>query len=247
MKKQIILVVTLLTILTIGLPVAAQDGGDGDNVIEYGETVTGEVTNREFEVEYSFTGSASDIIVVLMTRSDGSELDSPALIVLNEDFEVLTSKDSYASVTVIYELPEDGQYYLLASRRDGRAGESSGTYELTLLNPRELTIDEPLEASANYEDEQYFVIRSAQDFSLQYTHNSGLFAPRINVSIINEESGSLDVIAAMEGSRLGSGQLNVNTSELDAGIFIIYTSRSSVYEYYSGEALADFTLEFVGQ
>jgi hypothetical protein len=245
--KRILVVFSLFCVLYVGLPVAAQEGDSAENTIGYGETVSGEITNREFEVEYSFTGNAEDVIIVLMNRSDGSELDNPAVIILNEEFDVVASKDSYASVTLIYELPSDGQYYAVATRRNGRAGESVGAYELTLLNPRELFADEPLEASANRDEEQYFVIRTSDNFSLQYTHNSGVFAPRINVSIINDEAGSLDVIAAMEGSRLGSGQLNINTSELDSGVFIIYTGRSSIYEYYSGEALADFTLLFTAQ
>lgn len=243
--KRLLLAVLLLSVLVFGLPVAAQDGGNVPTFIEYGAIVEGEITNQEFEVEYSFAGTAGDVIIVEMARVEGSDLENPALLILNADFEVLTSREGYDSVAVIYELPADGQYFLLASRSDGRAGTSTGAYELTLLSPPELLAGQPLEASTSRESNEFFVIRTTENFSLRYTHNDGVFAPRINVAIVHAESGSMEVIAAMEGSKLGSGQLNIDTTDLDAAMYIVYTSHSSLYEYYEGEALADFTLEFV--
>lgn len=234
----------ILCLLFIMLPSVtfAQDGPEIKK-IAYGETVTGEVTSREFEIDYLFEGKASDVIAVFLVRDTSiGDLSSPAVILLDANYNVLASNDGYASVTLIYELPSDGEYHLLATRDGGRAGSSIGGFEMTLLNPTELLPGEALESSIGRDEKEYFLVRTDGDFSLVYEYLSGTYTPRVNVSVIDPESGELIVIAALEGLRLGSGQLNIATTELDTDTYIIFVGSPSTYYYVSSDAIGEFSL-----
>jgi len=61
MKKLTLLIVLLFT---FAFPLLGQE----DNVVEYGDTATGEITNREFEIEYSFSGAAGDVVSSILAQ-----------------------------------------------------------------------------------------------------------------------------------------------------------------------------------
>ncbi|MBI5930585.1 MAG: hypothetical protein HY862_14855 [Chloroflexi bacterium] len=241
--RKLCITIILFMLLFMALPSIAFAQDDGLKTIAYGETVTGEVTSREFEIDYVFGGKAKDVIAVFLVRDTSiGDLSSPAIILLDADYNVLSSNDGYGSVTLIYELPSDGEYHLLATRNGGRAGSSIGGFEMTLLNPAELLPGEPFEASIGRDEKEYFLVRTEGDFSLTYEYLSGTYTPRVNVSIIDQETGELLVIAALEGLRLGSGQLNVDTTELDTSSYIVFVGSPSTYYYVPSDAVGSFSL-----
>jgi len=63
---------------------------EDSNTIAYGDTVVGEITNREFEIEYTFTGKADDVVVIEMHQVDVlGDLDHPVIMVLDTEYNPL--------------------------------------------------------------------------------------------------------------------------------------------------------------
>jgi len=199
--------------------VLAQETG---STIEYGQTVTGEITNQSFEIEYSFVGSEGDVIVIEMKDPAGfsGTLDSPSIILLNSDYEVLGSVDGLSgfTVTLVAQLPTDGEYVILATRRDGRSGDSIGAYTLDLIKPQVLIPNEPVEGSASTDNRAYYVVEVADEFAITYERLRGDFYPEVGVTVI--DNFELNLVASLSGEMLSSGSIDV--------IPIIKTSQSFV-------------------
>lgn len=200
-------VLILLALFVLALPVMAQD-----NVLAYGDSAEGEITSREFEVEYTFEGAADDIIVVeLVPEDDFDGLDQPSLILLSAENDVLTSVDaSIGTATLVYELPDDGEYVILATRQDGRSGESEGAYTLTLDTVPLIAPGEPVKGDMNNEETNYFALHMDTSFLVVYEHVEGDFYPEISLNIVESEFFSNDnlmAVATMSGDQLSAGAL----------------------------------------
>ena len=114
----------------------AQDEGP----LGYGDSIQGEITNRNFEIEYSFEGTVGEVVVIQMTPEDTRDgLTRPSVILLDTEFEVLsTVTGNRDAATLVYMLPADGEYFILATRHDGRAGDSVGAYTLVIEQVSEI-------------------------------------------------------------------------------------------------------------
>jgi hypothetical protein len=121
---KVLLALTLLSMMA--LPAWAQD-----TALEFGAPVTGEISDREFEFEYSFTGSEGQIISLEMSPGENSELD-PEVYLYSTDNELLAANDdfSYPTARIYYMLPADGEYLIVATRNEGRSGTTTGEFVL---------------------------------------------------------------------------------------------------------------------
>jgi hypothetical protein len=85
MLKRVLLL-SLFLLVASGLAFA-QDEGD---MLAYGDTGNGEITNREYEIPFTFKGRADDVVVIEMNPVDTfGTLTQPALILLDEDNDVV--------------------------------------------------------------------------------------------------------------------------------------------------------------
>jgi hypothetical protein len=127
MRKVLILLVAVF-MLSLGLStVAAQDA----TPIEYGQTVEGTVDNSTYEVEYTFTGSAGDLVAITMNRLDTDSQIDAALVLRKGSFLVATNDDfSYPLSLIVVQLPDDGDYTILATRSGGATGSTEGDFYL---------------------------------------------------------------------------------------------------------------------
>lgn len=229
--------------LLFPISVYAQD--DEDGTLKYGDVVSGEITNRDFEVEYSFIGGEGDIIVAELIPEDRSDgLDRPSIILLDGDFAVLESIDgSFGAAVLFYELPESGEYFILATRRDGRSGESVGEYALRLNQVEELEPGVTVEGVASTEQPIYFAVRAVSDFDILYTRGTGDFRPEININSIQDSffgNTNLNSVASMEGDQLQRGAIGPAVPE--DTLFIVTISSPSFYFSFRTEEVG-FTLE----
>ncbi len=109
---------------------------DGVQVIAYGDTVSGEITDDAFVVLYCFEGLADDEIVISMEAARNSELDT--LIILTDSTldNTLAQNDDIergnTNSQLAFTLPEDGAYLIVATRYNLEEGRSEGDYDLTL-------------------------------------------------------------------------------------------------------------------
>ncbi|HLV35895.1 MAG TPA: PPC domain-containing protein [Spirillospora sp.] len=99
-----------------------------------GETVTGELTNRQFARYHRFQAQADDIITVRMNRTTGS-LDSFVVLADAGLTELVSDDDSGGGQNALidqYRIPADGTYYIIATRFEREAGQTAGGFRLEL-------------------------------------------------------------------------------------------------------------------
>jgi hypothetical protein len=102
--------------------------------IQLGETLDDEITAQHPIRYYRFEARANDLISIHMTRLTGG-LDS-FVVLANAGLVELVSNDdmegSQNSRISEYRIPEDGTYYIIATRFDREAGLSLGRFRLQL-------------------------------------------------------------------------------------------------------------------
>lgn len=105
--------------------------------LAYGQTVSGEITDAQYEQRWTFAGTAGDVIRAAMTRAE----DEPGgldgyLQLLGPDgallLEVDDTGDNVMPAITGYTLPADGVYTLVATRFGFANGFSTGAYSLAL-------------------------------------------------------------------------------------------------------------------
>ncbi|MGJ3238791.1 MAG: PPC domain-containing protein [Anaerolineae bacterium] len=106
--------------------------------IAFNQTRTGELTDALYERFYVFEGRRDQIISINMTRTEfAGQLDA-YLVLANAQFQTLIEDDdsgegSSAQISN-YRLPENGLYYIIATRFQRAEGETFGEYTLTLTD-----------------------------------------------------------------------------------------------------------------
>lgn len=236
MRKWLLIV---LVVLVSVVPVYAQE-----NILTYGDEVEGEITNRAFEVEYTFKGEAGDVVLIQMIPEDTFRgLSNPSIILLDEDNNVLeTVGAAFGTATLIYDLEKDGNYIILATRRDGRTGDSQGAYTLMLDKLEVFEGSGQVEATIDNESTLFFAVRTDSTFTLTYTRTGGTFYPTVVISQLVDSffgNSNLGELAVLSGSRLASGSLVV---EPEGDLYIVTVSSQSFSFSFSAET-ADFVIE----
>jgi hypothetical protein len=135
-RKCAIFIVLILTILALVPTVGAQDDVCQEvTFIEYGDSVTGRITDELYFDAYCFEGSDGDEIVIDVEGTSG-DLDTlvrlwdntiETLFEENDDVE-----DGNTDSQIVFTLPADGDYLILVSRYELEDGSSTGGFELTL-------------------------------------------------------------------------------------------------------------------
>ncbi len=115
---------------------APQQGGAVSS-IAYGETVSGEISDDDYEQRWVFEGAQGGVVTIEMARTgDESGALDGYLLLLGTDGETLTEVDdanqSVMPTITRYTLPQDGNYTIVATRFGFADGFSSGAYTLTL-------------------------------------------------------------------------------------------------------------------
>jgi hypothetical protein len=239
MKRMIITVNILLTLIFV-LPALAQEGG---TKIEYGQTVTGEITNQNFEVPFTFEGNQGDVVVIEMAPVDVlGDLNSPSVILLDAGFNMLGSVDSgFGTAVFASKLPGDGEYTILASRRDGRAGDSVGQFTLQLIKPPVLKVGESIQDMVSSEATNYYVVETQGPFSISYEKLSGDFYPAVLIHLINDDN-ELEEVASMQGKSFVQGTLGIETASITTSIPYCVTVQEALFDFNFDEVTADYSL-----
>ncbi|NDJ87074.1 MAG: hypothetical protein GYB66_14440 [Chloroflexi bacterium] len=117
-------------------PASAQSNFCDDlPTIEYGETVTGTITNANSLYGYCFDATAGDELTIDMVATSG---DLDTYLVLADPFleEIFAENDDVATggtdSQISFTIPSSGTYLVVATRFDFDEGASSGGFRLTL-------------------------------------------------------------------------------------------------------------------
>lgn len=117
------------------------------DLIEYGDTVSGELTETAYLQFYYFDGRQTDTVIIQVTTTDGdldavlylyalSSTGDPILLEANDDSPLGNTRDPY----IEYTLPRSGGYMIAVTRYSGEDEvPTSGSYRLTL---QQATADE---------------------------------------------------------------------------------------------------------
>lgn len=231
----------ILTLVLCALPLHFAQAQEPD-VIEYGETVTGEITNQNFEIPYEFRGKQNDVIIIELEPIDPfGELDSPALLLLDAENDIVADTSelfTVGSTKLAVELPVNGTYALIATRSDGRAGDDVGEFMLRLLLLPELTEGAQAEGTIGTDlPPNYYAIRQTDGvFTLSYEKINGEFSPEISVNQI-ENSGLTDLIS-LSGDGLEYGQIRLPSA---GGLYVIAVEEA-LFDFSFEEENAEYTL-----
>lgn len=233
LKKRLLFAFTLL--MTV-MPMLAYAQGENEP-IKYGQTVKGEITNRNFEIPFDFKGSEGDVIIIEMSPVDLlGDLNSPQIILLNEEGDVVGDTSgifSFGTTIFVTQLENDGTYTILATRSDGRSGDSVGEFTLALIQPEVLEVNTPMEGSIKSSGgSNYYLIKAgSEDVAFTYSKTAGKFAPDVTVNVIGDYF-SLDSIITINGTELTNARVSL-------------PSRPKLFIIKVSEALFDFNFETV--
>ncbi|MFN8372218.1 MAG: PPC domain-containing protein [Anaerolineae bacterium] len=116
-------------------------GDEQDSVLEYGETIQGEIDDENFQQIYTFEGSEGDIVTITMIDVSAEDSLDPLLILLDPAGTEVTRNDDGDSAIVgqfnsqirNLTLPADGTYTIIATRFSQETGTTVGEYELSLV------------------------------------------------------------------------------------------------------------------
>jgi hypothetical protein len=210
MSKTVRLIGILILSLSMTLLAQAQDS----TPIGYDDTVNGEITADAFEIPYTFKGAEGDIVLVEMRRANtDSGLYNAALVVLDPGGSLIADSADYiayegAEAIVAVELPENGEYTILATRDSGRSGEEIGEFVLKLFN-LEILGEELIEGEVtNDTQDQYYAVVANGSFTVNYRVLSSNYAPLVDVNYVNED-GYFESAGSMSGLRLDAGSVQV--------------------------------------
>ncbi|NLX10300.1 MAG: hypothetical protein GXY36_11640 [Chloroflexi bacterium] len=104
--------------------------------ILYGQSQQGTLDSNLPAVTYRFRGSAGDQVAITMSRA-GGDLDSYLYLMDASGALLYEDNDSggqNGDARIVYTLPADGEYLIVATRVDQEAGITSGSYLLDLVS-----------------------------------------------------------------------------------------------------------------
>ncbi len=120
------------------LTVAEADNSGLGNAFEtaaalnFNDTIEGEITSSNIQKYYTFEAKKDDLVSVQMNRISGS-VDA-FLVIADQNLQELVSDDDGGggqnAKIDSFRIPEDGKYYIIATRADRDAGTTTGKYKL---------------------------------------------------------------------------------------------------------------------
>lgn len=229
--------ITMLVFLILIVPIAIV-AQEAENLLTYGDVAESHIDNQNFERLYTFEGSAGDIIMITMTRPDPNDDLDPQLFLATEDNQLLISNDDTYSrdSRIIYQLPDDGTYLIVASRLSGRFGTDEGSFTITLdkLDSLELGVtSEGSIESLGIPSVDVFIVETPGEYLIQYRHIRGDYYPAMVVNKLVPNSSYPEEVARVDGQALASGTVTLSL-ETDA-IYVISLVQSNYNYTYETE------------
>jgi hypothetical protein len=239
MRKTLLFMLAALVMISVVGVTAAQDA----TPLTLGEAIEGEITNDDFEVLYTFDGSAGELALIQMWQApDAEEYVDTELILQDPSGSDIASGPGdaalYSQATIAVELPEDGTYTIIATRYEGRTGESVGPYVLVANIVEPLAAGSKVDATIyGYDSElrtipQQYVVQGSGATKISFTQEVGDLFPDLKLyPWIDGEEYSTPLFTLQDTSKVSSAVVSV---ELEEGTLYILTVRdsfsSSVYD-----------------
>ncbi|MBI5929405.1 MAG: hypothetical protein HY862_08860 [Chloroflexi bacterium] len=156
-KVAVLLMVAIVAVSGIAVlraPVAHAQGG----ALALNEWVEGTLTADAFETTYTISVTAGDVILIEMYAKLGTYDLDPALKLSDSLGEQLDENDDTIGLgaVIVFEVPADGDYTILATRALGADGSSEGDYILRASQITPLAVGSTVEATIYADDAQSY-------------------------------------------------------------------------------------------
>lgn len=212
--------VLLWLFVLLFLPVPGLQSQSASQPLAYGDQVSGSISDSAYAWEYTFSGQVGDVVVIEMRSMDrtfNNPLFAPILLLDGPDgTRLVDTTAAYAldDALLVTELPQSGDYTLIATREGGQQGQASGDFTLALKQLTELSLEQAEAITLNVDEgTRYWTVKIAEPFVLQYHHQMGAYFPDMTVNRINTEEGGLISAAAISGHEMTFGIIGVFTAE----------------------------------
>ena len=205
--------------------------------LEYDNPINARIDNRAFEHLYTFEGVVDEIIVIEMIRAEQADFD-PYLYLTTPDNELLIQNDDFFNLNsrIIYRIPANATYQVIATRNGGRFASGSGNYELTLKRGENIREGVSLEGRVTDQDappSYIFAPDEPGEFNINYTHIRGGYFPAIRVSRITEANSYVERVGDIDIAGMQNATFNVALN--DDAIYIVSLEQSNYHYSSSGE------------
>ncbi len=138
---RVTMLVGLCVVAAFGIVHSTVYALQASKTIQYGDTVTGSITNASngYGVIYTFDAQTGDVLSVTMTRTSGNlrpyaAIVDPTKTSSSNDFllvDTVISSDGKTATFSDYTMPRDGSFALIATRENVSKGTTTGKFSLT--------------------------------------------------------------------------------------------------------------------
>lgn len=231
------------------------------NTLTYGSSVTGTISDSNYEVLYTFAGIEGDVVTIELTADDSQSLDTTVTL-FDPNNNVLTSNDdvdfgggNFNSAIVDFTLPETGTYTIIATRYNGEEGTSAGGFTLTLTNDGasepDVIIEPPTSGDSIAYNETVTGVIDSNTFEVAYTfegESGDVVTIEMSVANSTDNLDTLIVLIDPNGQELASNDdvdLSTTNSAIteitlpDNGIYTVIATR---YQGTDGLSSGEFIL-----
>jgi len=232
--------VLIVCVLAAG-PVVGSVAAQGATPIELGQWVEGALTDESFENLFTFTASAGDLIMVEMTQKPGTFDLDPFIILLDSQNRTVAENDDfeYPFALVLADITANGDYTIVATRTDGRTGDSQGEYVLRATRVEPLTAGAKVEVKLNDDSvddvndlSQHFVLAPAENGPVQIGFRQEIGELFGSVALLEYDPTSVysgsTIMGIDNSARISSASF---TLELEGGKFYVLSVGKSFYSF----------------
>jgi len=175
----------------------------GNPNINYGQTLSGKITDDAFRAVYTFQGSRGEIVNIQVQRTQGN-LD-PLVVLMDAQNTIVARSDSTGLNAILtlnnITLPQSGVYYLVVTRFGQDRGMTTGSYSLTLQRVG-IATDPRIEAGGaipiKYGDN---VVREVGDQAYEQLYTFGALRGDLVTIKLQRISGDLDPLLILADSQ----------------------------------------------
>lgn len=227
--KRTLLLISVLAIFC--LPVLTTHAQKEDNLIAYGDTAAGEITNANFEAVFTFEGKADDVVVIQLVASDTASFD-PYLYLTTGDNELVAENDDYNNLNsrIVTILPEDGTYQIIAARLGERTGTGEGAFTLTLESSQTSAVGVAMEGTVEQGEEapsHIFAVETDGLYTITYNVVRGDYYPSLRVDFLGSDAdGYIQEIGRLGAEGLQGGSI---TLQMEADGVYIFSLEEMYY------------------
>ncbi len=246
MRRFINMLLMAILIFSSAILVSAQD----ERIpITFGERLTGEITDDVFETKYTFSGTAGQLVVAAMSREIGDYSLDSFLVLRDSDGDILAQNDDVLNgiSLVVATLPADDDYTLLATRVDGRNGETTGPFWITLNEVQPLSSGTKDSVSIATEDEKrtprFFVFTPDDDVTVRLSFSEETSGQYPQITLIRWIDDDYPVFLIDVGYMQSISSLSY-TVPLEAGsIYVLTFDPVSIFFGSDMTAAVTFTVD----